>query len=263
MIVVQDLCDFLETFAPSALAAEWDNVGLLVGDRSQKVERVMTCLTVTSDVAREAVRERVDLLVAHHPLPFKPLKRLTADEPAGRILLDLIRAGTAIYSPHTAFDSAECGINQQLAEGLELVEIEPLEVAAVGPGSVGSGRLGRLPHNQTLGQVAARVKQFLQSSHVAVVGDLQMTVDRVAVACGSAGEFLEVAIRRGCQVLVTGETRLHTCYEAAARGSGLLLAGHYASERFGVERLAGVIAEKFAGLQVWASLEERDPLGWV
>jgi dinuclear metal center YbgI/SA1388 family protein len=253
----------LESIAPSALAAEWDNVGLLVGDRAQKVERVMTCLTVTPDVAREVVREQVDLVVTHHPLPFKPLKRLTADDPTGRILLDLIRAGVAIYSPHTAFDSAAAGINQQLAEGLGLVEIQPLEPAAEMPALVGSGRWGTLAGGQTLGQLASRLKQFLKTSSVGTVGDPTMPVSRVAVGCGSAGEFLDVAICKGCQVLVTGETRLHTCYDAAARGVGLLLAGHYASERFGVERLAEVVAAEFPALRVWPSQQERDPLVWL
>src|SRR6476620_12780141 len=143
MTTVKDICDFLERFAPAELAADWDNVGLLVGDRAQKVERVMTCLTITPSVAAEAIRERADLIVTHHPLPFKPLKRLTADQPAGRILLDLIRAGISIHSPHTAFDSAAAGINQQLAEGLGLTEIQPLEPTDVGTG-VGSGRFGEL-----------------------------------------------------------------------------------------------------------------------
>jgi dinuclear metal center YbgI/SA1388 family protein len=263
MSTVGELCVFLEAFAPAALAAEWDNVGLLVGDRAQKVERVMTCLTVTPDVALEAVNERVDLIVTHHPLPFRPLKRLTADEPAGRILLDLIRAGVAIYSPHTAFDSAGSGINQQLAEGLGLANIQPLEHAdGLTPG-VGSGRYGELPKWETLGQMAGRVKQFLRTTAVAAVGDLQMPVSRVAIACGSAAEFLEKALGSGCQVFVTGEARLHTCYDAGARGMGLLLAGHYASERFGVERLAEVLGRQFGGLVVWASRQERDPIAWL
>src|SRR6188472_3716366 len=134
MTTVKDICNFLESFAPAVLAAEWDNVGLLVGDRAQRVERIMTCLTITPAAAAEAIRERVDLIVTHHPLPFKPLKRLTTDQPAGRILLDLIRAGISIHSPHTAFDSAAAGINQQLAEGLELQSIQPLEPAAKADG---------------------------------------------------------------------------------------------------------------------------------
>jgi dinuclear metal center YbgI/SA1388 family protein len=263
MTTVADLCAFLDAFAPPALAAEWDNVGLLVGDRAQKVERVMTCLTITPAAAAEAIRERADLIVTHHPLPFRPLKRLTADEAAGRILLDLIRAGVAVHSPHTAFDSAAAGINQQLAKGLGLEQIQPLEPAMDVPGGVGSGRWGSLSQEQTLGQLAARLKQFLEIGGLHVVGRLEMPITRVAIACGSAGEFLDVAIQHGCHVLVTGETRLHTCYEAEARGVALLLAGHYASERFGVERLAEVLASQFPALNVWASRDERDPLQWL
>ncbi len=274
MITVADICSFLEAFAPAALAAEWDNVGLLVGDRAQKVERIMTCLTITPAAAAEAIRERADFIVTHHPLPFKPLKRLTADQPAGRILLDLIRAGIAIHSPHTAFDSAVAGINQQLAEGLGLGSVLPLEVAgnqesgvssqgAGEAGVVGNGRFGDLRPELLLGQLAERLKQFLKIGGLHVVGELGMPISRVAVACGSAGEFLDVAIERGCQVLVTGETRLHTCYEAESRGVALLLAGHYASERFGVERLAEVLGRQFSSVKVWASREETDPLQWL
>lgn len=254
---VADLCDYLEAFAPGRLAAEWDNVGLLVGDRAQFVTRVMTCLTITPAVAAEAVREQVSLIVTHHPLPFQPLKRITANDPTGRILLELIRAGVAIYSPHTAFDSAAAGINQQLAIGLELTDIEPLI-----PDS-STGRSGRLAAPLALGELAVRLKQFLKIGGLFVVGRLDTPVTRVAIACGSAGEFLSAALARDCQAFVTGETRLHTCYEAEARGIGLLLAGHYASERFGVERLAETIAQHFPALRVWPSQDESDPLQWL
>ena len=155
------------------------------------------------------------------------------------------------------------GINQQLAEGLSLTQVQALEPAEGLAAGLGSGRWGTLAQPQTLGQLAARLKQFLKISGLFVVGNLQTPINRVAVACGSAGEFLDVAIQRGCQVLVTGETRLHTCYEAEARGVALLLAGHYASERFGVERLAEVLAGQFSALKVWASRHEADPLHWL
>ena len=263
MTTVADLCAFLDAFAPAELAADWDNVGLLVGDRAQRVERVMTCLTITPQAAAEAIRERVDLVVTHHPLPFRPFKRLTADEPTGRMILDLIRAGVAIYSPHTAFDSAAGGINQRLAEGLGLADIQPLEPALAGPAGLGTGRYGQLPQAMTLAQLAARLKQFLKIDGLHAVGHSQTPIDRVAVACGSAGELLGAAIRKNCQLFVTGEARLHSCYDAAARGVALLVAGHYASERFGVESLAEVIGHQFAGLPVWASRDERDPLVWL
>jgi putative NIF3 family GTP cyclohydrolase 1 type 2 len=189
------------------------------------------------------------------------------------MLLDLIRAGIAIHSPHTAFDSAAAGINQQLAEGLGLTDIQPLEPCSpplrgefrdgVAGYELGAGRFGRLTRPLTLIDLAARLKQFLKISGLHMVGQPQTQITQAAVACGSAGEFLGAAIERGCQVLITGETRLHTCYEAEARGIALLLAGHYASERFGVESLAQIIAAQFPAIAVWPSQGERDPLVWL
>src|SRR5262245_53065068 len=106
MLSVADLIAFLEEFAPPGLAEEWDNVGLLIGDRSREVSRVMTCLTLTTDVAEEAIAERAGLIVSHHPVLFRAVKRLTADDEQGKILLQLIAAGIAVYSPHTGYDSA-------------------------------------------------------------------------------------------------------------------------------------------------------------
>ena len=73
------ICDHLESLAPPRLSAEWDNVGLLVGDRQAGIERIMTCLTITADTVSEAIERKADLIVAHHPLPFRPLTRLTAE----------------------------------------------------------------------------------------------------------------------------------------------------------------------------------------
>ena len=266
MTNVADITQFLEEFAPLRLAEDWDNVGLLVGDRSRPAERVMTCLTVTPASAKEAIGRQADLIVTHHPLPFRSLKRITPDTSEGRLLWDLIGAQIAIFSPHTAFDSAAEGINQRLAEGLALNQIAPLAPAeneTEEAGGLGSGRFGQLDEAMSLAELAERVKQFLHIDHLHLVGDPQGKVRQVAVACGSAGEFLQGAVRLGCECLVIGETQFHTCLEAEARGVGLLLTGHFASERFAVELLAEVLTRQFAETTVWASREERDPIQWV
>ncbi len=266
MQTVEDVAAFLREFAPPPLAEEWDNVGLLVGDGRRKAARVMTCLTVTPSTAAEAVREKASLIVTHHPLPFQPLKRITTDTPQGRLLWQLIGAKVSVYSPHTAFDSAAEGINQRLAEGLSLRDIEPLipvESGDVGLQTLGSGRHGALSRPATLSALARRVKKFLDVPQIQIVGDAKRPVARLAVACGSAGSFLAAARGLGCDCLLTGETRFHTCLEAEADEMSLLLVGHFASERFGVEQLADVLAAQFAKATVWASRDERDPLAWV
>ena len=155
------ICDHLESLAPKRLSAEWDNVGLLAGDSRAEVNHVMTCLTMTADTVTEAIERRADLVVVHHPLPFRPVTRLTADTPEGRYLLDLLAARIHIFSPHTAWDSAAGGINQKLAEGIGLEGIEPLIADAV-DATVGEGRLGTIA--MPLAELAAQVKQFLAGS---------------------------------------------------------------------------------------------------
>src|SRR5579871_2229856 len=124
MHTVADIVAFLDAFAPTKLAAEWDNVGLLLGDPANPVERVMTCLTVTPESADEAVAEKVSLLVSHHPILFRPMQQLTTGRREGRVLLDLARAGVAVYSPHTAFDNTRGGINDLLAGRLGLKQVD-------------------------------------------------------------------------------------------------------------------------------------------
>lgn len=123
------ILNYLDQFAPRFLAEEWDNVGLLLGERSAKVSRVLTCLTITPEVVAEAIDSGATLIVTHHPVLFRGAKRLTGDQPEGRMLLDLIRAGVAVYSPHTAFDNTPGGINDLLAQRLELTEVQPLRAA--------------------------------------------------------------------------------------------------------------------------------------
>lgn len=373
---VKDLVAFLERFAPLDLAEEWDNVGLLAGDRTREVSRVLTCLTLTADVAREAIERKAELVVTHHPILFRPVKRLTADDAEGRMLLELIAAGIAVYSPHTAYDSAAEGINQQLARLMGLAEIEPLlplpsprqckivcfvprtHLTAVqealwlagagvigeyskcsfvldGTGSFegsaasnpavgqsqrlehvaearlevvcpeklvpdviqrmrgahpyeepaydiyplaadtnrrGSGRMGILnaadsagasaPSKIPLSDFLALVRTKLGVAALPFVGESKRPISRVAIACGSGGEFLSAAIRKECDVLLTGEARFHTCLEARTAGIALVLAGHYATERPAMEQLAAILSREFPQITAWASEAERDPVQW-
>lgn len=264
MTRVAAICEFFEHFAPPRLAAEWDNVGLLVGRAEQSVHTVLTCLTITAPVIAEARAEQVDLIVTHHPLPFRALKQITTATPAGRMLLELIESRIAVYSPHTSFDSAARGINQGLAEMLGLADIRPLQPLPGADDSVlGAGRWGSLAPPATAEQLATQLKLDLGPTRMQLVGDPRRLIHRLAVACGSAGEFLESAGQYGCDMFVTGETSFHTCLAAEAAGIVLLLLGHYASERFGLERLAEILAGSFPDLRVWASRRERDPIRWI
>ena len=263
MTKIQQVCEFLDKFAPTRLAEEWDNVGLLTGDRAAECERIMTCLTITPDSAVEAIEQSANLIVSHHPLPFRPLKRLTTDSVPSKLVWELARANVAIYSPHTGFDSALEGINQSLAEKIGLEQIQPLVFIPEDQQQLGTGRRGVLAGGQQhLADFVKSVKQSFGKQVIKVVGQPDRAVDKVAVACGSGGSFLSDAIRAGCDTFVTGETTFHTCLEAQASDVNLVLIGHYDSERFAVENLAERLADEFGGIKIWASTKESDPVGW-
>ena len=369
MLTLAAILDHLERLAPTRTAADWDNVGLLLGERGANVSRLMTCLTVTPTTAKEAIDRRAELIVTHHPILFRAAKRLTSDTVEGKTLLGLIRAGVAVYSPHTAFDNATEGINALLAGKLGLEEVRPLrysksagtkqgyklvvfvpaqdlprvsdalfaagagrigeysecsfrlagtgtfhgsaasnptvgqkgkreEVAEVRlevacpesrlpdilaalreahsyeepafdlyplvvPPGAGEGRIGVLPEAATLGKVAKRLRKALKCGPVQVVGDLERPVRKVAIVCGAGGEMMADALRAKADVFVTGEMRYHDYLAAEATGLGLILPGHHATERCGVEDLAERLRATWPGLDIWASESEADPVSWV
>ncbi len=264
MATVADVSARLQEVAPLGGAEEWDNVGLLVGDCARAVTRLMTCLTLTPTTVDEAIGERAEMVVVHHPLPFRPVVRITTDSTSGRLLWRLIGAGISVYSAHTAFDSAAEGINQQWADALGLSAIEPLIPSAKtntgGAAPLGAGRYGSLLGQLELVEIAHRIRAFLSLGSVRIVGCDEQPVRKVAIACGSGGSLLEAARAKDCDCFVSGETSFHGCLEAEANGIGLVLCGHFASERFAMEWLAVQLAQSFPDVNTWASRRERDPL---
>ena len=127
------------------------------------------------------------------------------------------------------------------------------------PGGPGSGRVGRLASEETLGSLAGRVGRELGTRSVQFVGDPGRRVEILAIVCGAGDDFLDDAARAGADALLTGEARFHRGLEAEASGVGLIVAGHHATERPGVEDLARRVGEAFPGLDVWPSRAEADP----
>lgn len=127
--LVRDFENAIEAMAPLAFAERWDNVGLLVGQRDAPIKRALLTIDLTAAVLDEAIAQRVDLICTYHPVMFKPIQRLVSADPKSDIILRAIRAGMAIYSPHTALDSAAGGMTDWLADAVGQGYRRPLVVA--------------------------------------------------------------------------------------------------------------------------------------
>ncbi|MGL5020513.1 MAG: Nif3-like dinuclear metal center hexameric protein [Mycoplasmatales bacterium] len=120
------LINTLETFYPIDLAEDWDNVGLLLGDERKEVTRVLTTLEINEDVIDEAIERGAELIISHHPLIFKPLKNLNYKNIQAGLIQNLIKNDIAVYCMHTNVDVATNGMNDWLAQILELENLNVL-----------------------------------------------------------------------------------------------------------------------------------------
>lgn len=258
MIKIDDVCQFMDQRAPRRLAEGWDNVGLLVGDRNAALTKVLTCLTVTPESVREAVEGNYQLVISHHPFPFKGMKKITFDTINGQMLHELIANKIAVYSSHTAFDSTLGGINEMILRELSIDEPNPIQLNL--DQKTGSGRIGKPAKTRTVSQIINDLKSLTGASEVRLVGSPDDTPKKIAVGCGSGGDFLDKAMALGCGCFITGEMSFHSLLAAKARNVSVILLGHYSSEKFAMNLLAKEIDQHFEDIEALPSLIERDPL---
>ncbi|MDO6354455.1 Nif3-like dinuclear metal center hexameric protein [Caloramator sp. CAR-1] len=125
-VSAKNIIDYLEKMFPPSLAEDYDNVGLLIGDKDKNINKILFTLDVTRDTLDEAIKLGCDMIISHHPLIFTPLKKIKTDEYIGSIIIKAIKNDINIYAVHTNFDNAEKGLNDFLAKLLELEDIEIL-----------------------------------------------------------------------------------------------------------------------------------------
>jgi dinuclear metal center YbgI/SA1388 family protein len=127
MITCKKVMRIIEEFAPKELAAEWDNVGLQVGNPEGEVKGILVTLDVTEEVLDEAISLGANMIVSHHPLVFKPLKNLRYDSPTGRLVAKAVQSNIHIYAAHTNADNTIEGVNQCLARRIGLKNTQVLK----------------------------------------------------------------------------------------------------------------------------------------
>lgn len=239
---VADLVESLDRRYPPVLAEQWDRVGLVLGDPSAPVTRVLLVVDCVPETVEEAVAVGAQLVVAHHPLLLRGVSSLAPTTYKGRAVHRLIRAGIALFTAHTNADTARAGVSDALADRLGLVETRPLrptphaQAAAAGEAGdgSGSGRIGRLPTPLTLTELTNLVAAVLPATAwgVRAAGDPDRRVETVAV-CGGAGEtYLADARDAGADAYLTADLRHHPASEyLGEQGPALLDAAHWATEQ--------------------------------
>ena len=217
-MTVRELSDAFDTLYPRALSAEWDNDGLLVSaDPSREVHRILTALDVTENVLRAAKENGFDLIMSHHPLIFKPIRRAVLGDGKGGLVAELLASGISVLSYHTRADAASGGVADLLARLIGLLDVEPL--------ADGILRIGRLASPLSSVELADRVKHATGAPFIRL-GGADRTVSRVALCPGAGDDYVSVAADAGADLYLSGELGYHALLDADQAGLSLLEIGH-------------------------------------
>ena len=231
---IAELYTRLDARIPRELSCSWDNDGLMCcPDPDAEVKKVLIALDITAQIAEQAIAEKYDVILSHHPLIFRPLAALEPDDPVAKKVIRLLRAGVTAMSFHTRLDAVRGGVNDTLADALGLTEAVPF-----GEG----GRIGYLPREMTLAQFAQTVKQ-VTGAPLVQVADAGIPVHRVAVLGGSGSDDVQAAADAGADTYLSGELKHNHLTDAPERGMNLLAAGHFFTEQPVCETLRRMVLE--------------------
>jgi len=246
-----DVVKYLETKYPKELAYEWDNVGLQVGSLNRKVKTILVTLDVTKEVILEAIEKKVDLIISHHPLIFKPMTSIAIESPRGWMINKMIKHDIALYSMYTNYDLAEGGMNDVLANLLEIKNPKLLDSID------GIGRYGEI-NPMKMPDFIQSVKEVLNIDSVRFIGSMDKIVSVVGVSGGSGSNHVGQAKKQNCDVYLTGDVTYHTALDCIQMGLNVIDVGHYAEKVF-KKAVANDLEKMFLEISVLISSIDSNP----
>ena len=252
MATVHEIEQRLFSWAPRESAMDWDNVGHLVGDPEQEVERILVALDITERVVQEAIDLGAQLIVSHHPVMNvrwheREMQTLRSDTRLGGLLTTLVKNDISAICMHTNLDAADGGVNDCLAHALGLSGLSMLNEEKI-------GRIGTLSCEIPLEEFLPAVVKSLGCNGLRYT-DCGRPVHRVAVGGGACGEYIAQAIALGCDTFVTSDLRYHDFLDT--KELNLIDAGHFPTEQVIVPELCRRLQAAFSAVSVSTSISHQ------
>lgn len=254
MVKIQEIYDYLCRFAPVETQMDFDNSGFLIGHIDDTVSRVLLSLDITDEVIEEAASMKANLIISHHPLIFKPVKRIT-DRGEGKKLLRLAELGIAAICMHTNLDIARGGVNDVLIHALGASSDEALD-------EEGCGRIGLLPESLPFPVFLRQCKDRLKVNGLRYY-DAGREVHKLAVMGGSGGDAVEMAYIKGCDTYVTADIKYHQFLLARELGINLIDGDHFCTENLVIPVLAEMLAAEFNDVPFQVSKVHRQVIAFT
>lgn len=244
MATVNEIFAYMCKLAPLELQMEFDNSGFLLGRREAEVKRVMVSLDVTEEVIQEAAEKDVQLIISHHPVIWDGPKSITDTQPYPARIFSLARNDIAVISMHTNLDAAEGGVNDVLISCF--CNKREKELIA------GCGRIGILDKPMDIEDFIALCREKLNVNGIRYYS-CGKQVHKLGVLGGAGGDFMEEAVRKGCDTFLTADVKYHQFLDAAEYGVNIIDADHFCTENPVIPVVRDKLAAEFPDLEVFVS----------
>ena len=233
---VKDLINYIDTFAPWSFAEEWDNSGLQAGSYDVEVKKVAICLDAVPEAVIEADEKNCEVLLTHHPLIFRTLKKINVNVELGRTIKEAIKRDVNIIAAHTNWDRADEGVNFTLAKLIGLSDIKPL--------SENFGLIGKLENGLETKDFLGHVKKSWNLSRIDFYSaGIGHKISRVAICGGSGAEFWRAAKLHNADIYLTADMKYHELADATNAELSIGLCDHGEMERASLPKLAEKISQ--------------------
>lgn len=252
MIKLKEIYDFLDSEISFKNQCEWDNSGLITGDKEKEVKTVAVMLDADNETIKEAIRKNADLIISHHPVIFNAIKKINTDDP----VYSLIKNDIALIAAHTPWDMAQDGVNFVLANTLSLQNIKAFSTDEGGD----MIKIGNLSAEMSEKEFCTFVKQKIGINTVKYIS-ANSSIKTVAV-CGGAGADFTPELAGVCDAFVTSDVKYHQFCEAKRLGITLIDAGHYNTEVLSLAALKDKISKRFNTLNVFV-IKTSDPISYI
>ena len=237
---IKDIIKFLEERFPLSLQEDWDNSGLQIGNIENDLTNIMISLDLDEQTIQKAKEKSCNLIINHHPFLFSSIKSIDLNKGNGKIIKDLIKNDITVFAMHTNLDIGKGGVNDNLAKLLYLRDISNLDTNNENP----MARFG-YTDEITAYDFSKFVKEKLNCKGLILYGDKDKKIEKVALCGGAGSDFINDAIKKGCDLIVTSDVKYHEAIDNCKK-INIVDPGHFASENHIIYMIKDLLEKNFA-----------------
>lgn len=237
---IKDIIKFLEERFPLSLQEDWDNSGLQIGNIENDLTNIMISLDLDEQTIQKAKEKSCNLIINHHPFLFSSIKSIDLNEEKGKIIKNLIENDITVFAMHTNLDIGKGGVNDNLAKLLELRDISNLDTNNENP-------MARFGYTDEISayDFSKYIKDKLNCKGLILYGDKDKKIEKVALCGGAGSDFINDAIKKGCDLIVTSDVKYHDAIDNCKK-INIVDPGHFASENHIIYMIKDLLEKNFA-----------------